>query len=101
MKMVLCRKYGRGLDDVMACERECEWLKGHGYDVSAHCAAENFRYDPKLIELLEQMEKENPRCYFQLSVHEVPDEATDWEIQEYDGAEECVIYVLNGKICRI
>jgi hypothetical protein len=29
----------------------------------------------------------------------VPDNATDWCIQEYDGAED-VICVVNGKICR-
>ena len=100
MKIVLCEKYGSGIEDVLDCERECKWLKGHGYDVRKHMGEENFRYDPKLIELLEQMKKENPTQYFKLSVHEVPDEATDWEIQEYDGAEEFVIYVLNGKICR-
>ena len=32
-----------------------------------------------------------------LVVVEIPDEATDWVINEYDGLET-VIYVLNGKI---
>lgn len=32
-----------------------------------------------------------------LAVVEIPDEATDWDIKEYDGLET-VIYVLNGKI---
>lgn len=32
-----------------------------------------------------------------LAVVEIPDEATDWDINEYDGLET-VIYVLNGKI---
>lgn len=34
-----------------------------------------------------------------LVIAEIPDEATDWIITEYDGAET-VYYVLNGKIVR-
>jgi hypothetical protein len=33
-----------------------------------------------------------------LVVVEIPDNATDWNIEEYDGLET-VIYVLNGRIC--
>lgn len=35
-----------------------------------------------------------------LRVIEIPDNATDWEIAEYDGLEE-VIFVVNGKLCHI
>ena len=97
MKMVLCGEYGGGIKCAADCKFEYEWLKKHGFDLNQHG---NLRNNSELISLLEQMKKENPNHYFNLSVHEVPDEATDWEIQEYDGAEECVIYVLNGKICR-
>ena len=33
-----------------------------------------------------------------LVVVEIPDTATDWDINEYDGLET-LIYVLNGRIC--
>jgi len=55
------------------------------------------RCDPKLIELVQTMgERINGECA-ELAVATIPDEATDWQIQEYDGVEN-VIYVLDGEI---
>ena len=34
-----------------------------------------------------------------LQVYEIPDDVTDWEINEYDGYES-LLYVRNGKIYR-
>lgn len=34
-----------------------------------------------------------------LQVYEIPDDVTDWEINEYDGYES-LLYVRKGKICR-
>ena len=58
------------------------------------------RTDPRLISIIEEnggtLEriKHGPTL---LTIVEIPDEATDWEIYEYDGLET-VIYVLDGKL---
>lgn len=54
------------------------------------------RTDPKLIELIESGVYVSDRCSH-IKLESIPDEATDWIITEYDGAED-VIYVLDGKI---
>lgn len=53
----------------------------------------NDRANPDLVAFVEEHLEE---CG-DLDIVEIPDEATDWEISDYDGCEE-VIYVLNGKI---
>lgn len=55
------------------------------------------RDDPQLIELVETLGDEANGRYSRLRVVNIPDDVTDWEITEYDGAEG-VIYVLDGKI---
>ena len=52
---------------------------------------ENDRTNPVLVAVVEN------NHIGDLVVVEIPDEATDWVINEYDGLET-VIYVLNGKI---
>ena len=52
---------------------------------------ENDRTNPELVALIEN------NHIGDLAVIEIPDGATDWDINEYDGLET-VIYVLNGKI---
>lgn len=52
----------------------------------------------KLIQAIEAKEQVND-SYSELDVVEFPDDATDWEIEEYDGLEN-VLYVQGGKICR-
>lgn len=47
-----------------------------------------------LIEFVEN----NPDDCGDLAIAIIPDEATDWEIREYDGMEE-VVYVVDGKLC--
>lgn len=59
-----------------------------------------FRTNEALVALIE--EKGSDYCSDRLSslkVVKIPDEATDWEIPEYDGAEE-VLAVIKGKICH-
>lgn len=48
---------------------------------------------------LVQFVQENPDDCGDLAIVTIPDEATDWELNEYDGYES-IIYVLNGKICH-
>jgi len=56
------------------------------------------RTDARLISLIEKYGSEacSGRCA-ELEVVNIPDEATDWMIQEDDGSED-VLYVLDGKI---
>lgn len=57
------------------------------------------RDNPKLIELIESGVNCNDDCA-ELKVVDIPDDATDYEFDDYDGYES-IIYVLNGKICHI
>lgn len=51
------------------------------------------RTDAELVEFVET----HPHERGDLCVVEIPDTATDWDIDEYDGFER-VIYVLDGKL---
>lgn len=71
---------------------------GFGYDVAD--AYKDFvnqlageRDDLELVAFVEN----HPDERGDLCVVEIPDNATDWEIDEYDGSES-VTYVVNGKI---
>ena len=56
------------------------------------------RTDPNLISVIEEigLEKASGGRSI-LRIVEIPDEATDWKIDDYDGWES-VLYVLDGKI---
>lgn len=62
-----------------------------GYEIDT-----NSRTNKKLIELIESGINCSGMCS-KLAVVEIPDEATDYCIEEYDGAEY-VLYVIDGKI---
>ena len=55
---------------------------------------ENDRTNPELVAFVENHQND---CG-DLKVETIPNNATDWDIQEYDG-DESIIYVVNGKIC--
>ena len=83
MKLVLNKDYG-----------------GFGYGVADEFEGfvENFsgdedRANPELVAFVES----HPNECGDLAVIEIPDIATDWEINEYDGLES-VIYVVDGEI---
>lgn len=57
----------------------------------------DIREDEKLIALVEQGVDIGDH-YADIGIAEIPDNATDYYINEYDGKEE-VLYVLDGKIC--
>ena len=61
------------------------------------CYDYSVRTDPKLIELVEQLGDKASASGSCLRVVTLPENVTDWRINEYDGAES-IIYVLNGKI---
>lgn len=55
------------------------------------------RTDPLLVGLVEADAQRASGEYARLKVVEIPDTATDWELDDYDGAES-IIYVVDGKI---
>ena len=58
---------------------------------------EDCRKCEKLIRAVEEREEVVSNYFSQLTVVEIPDEATDYELLEYDGCES-LLYVLDGKI---
>jgi len=57
------------------------------------------RDQPELVSYVEARGQVQT-LYGELEVVEIPQEATDWEINEYDG-QESISYVLNGKLYYI
>lgn len=56
------------------------------------------RTDKKLIALIKERGSEFVSSGFaKLEIVDIPDNATDWEIDEYDGWES-ITYVIDGKI---
>lgn len=86
MKIVLNKAYG-GFDVPEEFSDFCEEFN--------YIPDEDVRTDPALIRMVSRG-CSNP----DLRVVEVPDEATDWEVDEYDGWES-IIYVMDGKLCRV
>ena len=81
MKMVINANYGGfGMD---VAEQYEDWVRD----------LEGDRFNAELVEFVET----HPDECGDLAVITIPEEATDWEMDEYDGWE-FVIYVLNGKI---
>lgn len=84
MKMVINNNYGGfGLD---VAEKYENWVLG-------------FEGDRTNAELVEFVENHPYECG-DLVVVTIPEEATDWEMNECDGWES-IIYVLNGKIVHV
>ncbi len=62
---------------------------------------EDYRTSAKLIEFMERYGEEyGGDSHSKLRIVEIPDEATDWEINDYDGYES-IIYVIDGKLKHI
>ena len=81
MKMVINANYGGfGLN---VAEQYEDWVL-------------DFEDDRTNVELVEFVETHPNECG-DLKVITIPDDATDWEMNEYDGWES-IIYVLGGKI---
>jgi hypothetical protein len=55
------------------------------------------RTDSRLVEMVETDAVNIADRFAELEVIEIPDEATDWEINEYDGLES-ITYVVDGKL---
>lgn len=92
MKFVLNKCYG----GFSLSEEACEALGCRPYTYADH----DLRTNPELIGIVEKLGEDACGYHAELWIVEVPDEITDWEINEYDGMEN-VIYVLNGKLHHI
>lgn len=55
------------------------------------------RNDERLVTLVEKDAQATSGFFARLEVVNIPEEATDWIVNEYDGLEN-IIYVLNGKL---
>lgn len=55
------------------------------------------RTDPKLIECVKTLKDKADGRFANLQVVKIPEEATDWKLDEYDGCES-IICVIDGKI---
>lgn len=86
MKIVINKAYG-GFDFPK------EYCKHN--DPFAFEFQEELRSDPELISLVEKGCSDPDLC-----VVEIPEEATDWEIDEYDGWE-IITYVVDGKLHHV
>lgn len=87
MKIVINKKYG-GFSLSEAAVRALG-LESEYDDIE--------RTDPGLITLVEANPEGTSGYCAKLSVVEIPDTATDWELNEYDGFES-ITYVVDGKI---
>lgn len=87
MKIVINRAWGGfTLPDEFCTNHDCNrysYYDDYGKEI---------RQNAELIEIVSD---ENYNGV--LKVCEIPDEVTDWEINDYDGMES-VVYVLNGKL---
>ena len=70
----------------------CKMLNCDPYDFSDPSTRSN----PELIGCVTLLGKEAGGKCSALAVVSIPDTATDWEIEEYDGYES-IIYVVGGK----
>lgn len=70
-----------------------EFCSMHGLS----CYALIERTDPRLVEFVQSHGGKVVDAWSTLVTVEIPDTATDWVLNEYDGMES-VIYVLDGKI---
>ncbi len=83
-----------------------------GFSISEECAKElgmpnryyydddDLRADERLIKMVEEDSESVSGPHAKLEVVEIPDNATDWELTEYDGLEE-IIAVIDGKIVHL
>lgn len=73
----------------------CNKLELHTYD-----DGRAVRTNPTFIEWVEEHNLDYGECNCtELRVADIPEEATDWVITDYDGVET-IYYVIDGKILR-
>ena len=83
MKIVINKCYGNFRVSKKAYKRYKELNNNVPFKENASV---NFRIDPILIQIVEEMGEEASGQYSNLKVVEIPDDV-DWEIKDYDGVE--------------
>lgn len=89
MKIVVNGTYGGFHYPTKFCER----YSLERYDWMDYTDDDEYRFHDILIDWVEK----NPRDSEGLRVIDIPDNATDWQVNEYDGLES-IICVIDGKI---
>jgi len=78
-----------------------EFLTSIGIDLEDYDAIDAIeRTDERFIKWLRDRGGVFEGDFSELRVVEIPDEATDWEMDEYDGMES-ITCVVGGKLCHI
>lgn len=96
MKIILNKCYG-GFDFSDEMKEELTSIYGEELDWDWDDATD-YRLDSNAIALIEQYGSEWANGYCaKLKIIEIPKEATDYAVEDYDGFEE-IVYVLNGKL---
>lgn len=95
MEIVINRCYGGFSLSKSACER-----LGFDYPYSHSYYDKELRSNPRLVECVRVLGHFASGSYAKLAIVEIPSDVTDWEINDYDGAES-ITYVLNGKLHHI
>lgn len=91
MKYVINKDYGGfNVDE--------SWLDDHNINLDTF--ADELRAHPMIIEAIENGDEDIDGIGASLKVVEIPDNATDWELDEYDGWES-IIAVVDGKIIHL
>ena len=90
MKIVLNKCYGGfGLS-----KKAVDMLNAEtSYDYNAY----DRRTDEELIKVVEELGEEANSRFSKLMVVDIPDTATDWQIDDYDGIER-ITFVVDGRI---
>ena len=91
MEFVLNKCYG----GFSLSKEACAMLNCDRYDFSDDYTPT--RTDPRLVDCVHKLGIRADGRYARLCIVEIPWNATDWEINDYDGMET-LIYVVNGKI---
>jgi len=93
MEIVINRCFGGFSLSKSACERL-------GTDDPYSYDEKEFRSSSRLVECVRALGDFANGDYAELEIVEIPSDVTDWEINDYDGAES-ITYVLNGKLHHI
>jgi len=82
MKIVINKCYGG-----FGLSKEAEELYVQKKNISGPLRGDILRNDSVLVEVVETLGDKASREYSELKVVEIPDDVTDWRIEEYDGWE--------------
>ena len=82
MKIVINKCYGG-----FGLSKEAEELYVQKKNISGSLRGDILRNDSVLVEVVETLGDKASGIYSKLKVVEIPDDVTDWRIEEYDGWE--------------